>query len=171
MNIPQDEIDEFVAASGRGDLKVMRVFLSDNLKEGVPDLLDSTGYTALATAAHHGWKLSVSMLLSWGADINARSTGGRTALMEAIAAGSTDAAKMLLEKGADASLRDDDGWTAHSIASFFNRDDILPLLTPVETVPDTDVVEEMPVVDEEIVLGKLRQAAPRRNPFGGGPRQ
>jgi ankyrin repeat protein len=64
------------------------------------DLPDSDGWTSLMRAAQGGHAESVSRLLSWGADVNARNPQGRTALSLAEERGHTYVVELLKQAGA-----------------------------------------------------------------------
>jgi ankyrin repeat protein len=53
----------------------------------------------------------VRLLVSRGADVNARSKRGETALADAAGRGDVDGVKLLLEKGADVNVADYRGYT------------------------------------------------------------
>ena len=62
--------------------------------------------------AEEGYTEIVEMLLTKGADVNARDEGGWTALKRAAGQGHTEIVEMLLAKGADVNAKDEDGGTA-----------------------------------------------------------
>jgi ankyrin repeat protein len=59
----------------------------------------------------------VRLLISSGADINARSETGKTALHFAAAIGATEIARLLITDGADTSIKDIYGDTAASLGT------------------------------------------------------
>ncbi|OQD78794.1 hypothetical protein PENANT_c080G08542 [Penicillium antarcticum] len=67
---------------------------------------DYHGDTSLIMASREKSSAMVSMLLDFGAEVNATNKNGRTALMEACLWGRLESVKILLSKGADRSLRD-----------------------------------------------------------------
>jgi ankyrin repeat protein len=69
----------------------------------------SKGQTSLMWAAAENHESVISLLLSKGADVRARSTTGFTALMFATRQGHLGAAKVLVESGADVNDRTPDG--------------------------------------------------------------
>src|SRR5689334_3674255 len=71
----------------------------------------------LHAAAQAGSDDALSRLLAEGADVNARSTGGKTALMLAAARGRLDAIGLLIERGADVNAATDAGNTALMLAA------------------------------------------------------
>ncbi|XP_038219717.1 delta-latroinsectotoxin-Lt1a [Zerene cesonia] len=66
----------------------------------------NNGFTPLATAVRKGEINTVKLLLTFGADVNQRSTSAQTPLHLAVLAASVPIAALLLEKGADTELRD-----------------------------------------------------------------
>ena len=59
------------------------------------------GVTALHKAARHGQKEAVELLLSHGADVNAKTRGGTTPLHQAVSGGHREVVQMLLDHGAN----------------------------------------------------------------------
>lgn len=74
--------------------------------------LGADAETPLVAAASGGHDAVVALLLSRGAEVNARTTSGWTALMRACNGGHIQCAKLLLDGGADPSLRNEEGYTA-----------------------------------------------------------
>lgn len=72
----------------------------------------SDAETPLIAAANGGHDTIVALLLSRGAEVNARTASGWTALMRACNAGEIGCAKLLLDAGADPGVRNDEGYTA-----------------------------------------------------------
>ncbi|XP_045506321.1 ankyrin-2 [Colias croceus] len=66
----------------------------------------SNGFTPLATAVRKGDINTVKLLLSFGADINQRSTSSQTPLHLAVLGANVPVVELLLERGADKELRD-----------------------------------------------------------------
>ena len=63
-------------------------------------------------AAFYGRKEIVELLLSKGADVNAKDSKGETALMVAAFYGRKETVELLLSKGADVNAKDNEGKTA-----------------------------------------------------------
>jgi ankyrin repeat protein/mono/diheme cytochrome c family protein len=84
-----------------------------------PNAVSQTGATPLMST--HDSDV-VSLLVSRGADVKARSKRGETALADAAARGDVEAVKLLLEKGADANARDYRGYTPLMQAAQYDRD-------------------------------------------------
>jgi hypothetical protein len=91
--------------------------------------LGADAETPLISAAGSGHDAVVALLLSRGAEVNARTTSGWTALMRACNAGHTQCAKLLLDAGADPNLRNDEGYTAYGRIPE-NLPELLALVTP-----------------------------------------
>ncbi|MGA2775841.1 MAG: ankyrin repeat domain-containing protein, partial [Candidatus Omnitrophota bacterium] len=84
--------------------------------------------TALIFAATNGNKEIVELLLSKGADVNAKANNGETALMSTAETNKKEIVKLLLSKGADVNIKSDIGETALSKAELRNHSDIVELL-------------------------------------------
>jgi ankyrin repeat protein len=115
------EMDVFTAAA-LGDVEQVRAFL---LKQ--PDLVSSyspDGWTPLHLAAHFGQARVASLLLIYGAEVNARSRNGlaNTALHAALAGRRHEVAALLLAHGADPRATQRGGWTPlHQAADHGDR--------------------------------------------------
>ena len=72
---------------------------------------------ALHAAAQTGTCAALAQLLSQGADVNARGSGGETALMLAASRGRLDIMGLLIERGADVNAATDAGNTALMLAA------------------------------------------------------
>ncbi len=160
MTPAQDNINAFVQAAARGDMKEMQVFLTEYPKAA--DARDGDGLTALFCAAHEGWKPVIAMLLSWGAHINATASNGMTPLMAAAVKAPPAISEFLLEEGADETLRDDRGRTARDVAAARERAGLM-LLYDVRQAE-----AEARAKQQAAPLEKLRRFKPK-NPFGKGP--
>ncbi|XP_052785167.1 ankyrin repeat domain-containing protein 39-like [Mya arenaria] len=80
-------------------------------KKGInPDVLDSSGYTALHYASRNGHTSVCQLLLEKGASPNVQTrSGGVTPLHRAAYCGHTDTLRLLLTSGADPNIYDADG--------------------------------------------------------------
>lgn len=90
--------------------------------------IESEGLTELMVASAEGNLVRVKELLSYGAEVNERSTSGSTALMYAALNNHVEVAKSLLEAGANIGNSSDKGSTAHSIAKKRSYNDMIELL-------------------------------------------
>jgi ankyrin repeat protein len=102
-------------AVGRNDVASVRKLLAQGVDVNAPDLRAPLfdGATALTVAAERGLAGMVQLLLSHGANVNARSATGWTALMRACNADQFECARLLLDAGADPTIHNDDGYTAY----------------------------------------------------------
>ncbi|MEL5957446.1 ankyrin repeat domain-containing protein [Streptomyces sp. CLV115] len=101
-------------AVDRGDMAAVQDLLADGAEIDAPDPRSPffDGQTALISAANNGLGDMVRLLLSAGADINARSASGWTALMRACNADRLDCARVLLDAGAEVGARNGEGYSA-----------------------------------------------------------
>jgi ankyrin repeat protein len=100
--------DEIHDAAQSGDTVKVKALLKDN-----PDLVfskNTNGWTPLFSAAFHGHKDVVDVLLANKADVNAKDNDGRT-LLHWMAAGSKNMVELLLTNNANVNARANDGTT------------------------------------------------------------
>ncbi|KAI8514405.1 hypothetical protein Bbelb_087290 [Branchiostoma belcheri] len=83
-------------------------------------------YSPLHRAARYGHHETVSVLLTAGADVNARDKWEDTPLHDAATLGHPKCAEILLQHGADTGLRNEDGRTAEDIAAEEDTSDAYP---------------------------------------------
>lgn len=93
-----------------------------------PDTRARTGDTPLHIAALNGNLRAIVLLLTEGAELNARGEGGMTPLHYAVQMEQIDAIKLLLEHGADHSVTDDFEETPASTARIMKHPHIEALL-------------------------------------------
>jgi hypothetical protein len=72
---------------------------------------------------------AVRLLLSAGADVNARNIVGETPLHDAAANGQSEVAALLIAGGADPVASDDDGWSPLMVAEYFDQPAVIEVLT------------------------------------------
>lgn len=127
MNIPYTT-ESFIKAVEQGDIIVVKLFLEAGMKS--TEEKDKYGFTALVWAAGKGNTEIVKLLLSKGADVNAKDKAvyGGTALMAAANRGHTEIVKLLLSKGADVNAKDEAGGTALMAAAGNGNTEIVNLL-------------------------------------------
>lgn len=77
--------------------------------DDMPHFDELIGSTALINAAGYGMQDVVSILLEYGADIDAKNIFGRTAVMYAAFLGNFEMVKFLIEKGANLNLKTNQG--------------------------------------------------------------
>jgi ankyrin repeat protein len=109
---PSEKVEraqQLLGASIKGDEKLAKRLL----EQGVDvDARDVDGGTSLQWAAWYGYSGIVSILLDYGADVNAADhTSGRRALHEAAEHGHLETLKLLLVRGAEVDARDRWSWT------------------------------------------------------------
>lgn len=89
---------------------------------------DFNGTPAIFSAASSGNLKMTDLLISAGADINARTSSGTTALHSATQAGKPKRVRFLLERGADPSIPDAKGKLAGDYAAEMKLADVTQLL-------------------------------------------
>lgn len=119
MNLQQELIDIFFAASKTGNNDVIHEFL----KHGFPvDARNIDGYTPLMMAAYYGQQETVTRLLAAGADRCARDKKGNTALMGAIFKFEWSIAKQLRRVDCDANAQQTGQKTAAEFAQVIGQE-------------------------------------------------
>ena len=96
--------------------------------------VNKAGWTALHYAASSAHLDVMRLLLSEGADLNARSPNETTPLMMAAMYGSAEAVKVLLDAGADTALVNMKNMDAAAFAKQVGRDDALKLIQNARAV-------------------------------------
>nr|HPG51782.1 ankyrin repeat domain-containing protein [Spirochaetota bacterium] len=102
---------QFVAAVAKGDTARVNGLIARGADVNAREDAGS-GRTALIIAAEEDYADIASVLVSRGADVNARSGDGSTALMNAAGEGNLEIARLLLSKGASVDEADNTGQTA-----------------------------------------------------------
>jgi ankyrin repeat protein len=106
-------------ASGAGQVAVVRVLLLHKAQVNARAGSKRDGATPLVSAAIQGRKEVAALLLSNGADVDAKDSFGRTSLNQAAEKGYADLAELLLANKADVEARDSQtGSTPLILASF-----------------------------------------------------
>lgn len=110
------EADVFVAAA-LGNADRLAILLKGHRE--VANSYSGDGWTPLALAAHFGQAPAARLLLSVGAEVNARSRNANenTPLHAAVAGRRQELAQLLVEAGADVNARDAGGWTPMHLAA------------------------------------------------------
>ena len=98
----------FIDAARKGDREILIELLQR--KPDLVNLRNSAGWTAFSLAALAGHKNIAQILISNGADVDARGDG-HTALHLVASAGNENIARFLMARGADINARNDDGAT------------------------------------------------------------
>jgi ankyrin repeat protein len=122
--IRSDEMNEDVfLASENGDVvKLQRLLKAD---AGLVTAYNADGWTALHLAAHYGQLEAAEVLLSHGADSDARSHNGmdNIPLHAAVAGNHLELVKLLVGDGSDVNAQQHGGWTPlHGAAQHGNYD-------------------------------------------------
>ena len=109
--------------------------------EGIPASLieekDIFGNTPIHYAAAFGKTKILNLLLSQGANVNAKNKNRMTPLLLASAAGRDDIVKLLLQSEADVNAKDHEKRTALHYASYGRHDTIVELLLKHDSNPNT----------------------------------
>ena len=107
------------------------------------EMCDADGVTALMRCAGHGPAQDVRLLLTAGANPNARAADGMTALMEAAHRDTAECVTALLDAGADVTARDDEGFTATIFAALNQSYECLRVLLDAELATDETKIAEI----------------------------
>ncbi|HXG63607.1 MAG TPA: ankyrin repeat domain-containing protein [Blastocatellia bacterium] len=108
--------EEFIERAGKGNARVVRLFLAAGMD---PNARDKSGRTALIAAAgpYPGHADILCILLNHGADVNAKDDEGKTALINAAGLVNSHIMQVLLNRGADVNAQTNNGWTPLMIAA------------------------------------------------------
>ena len=99
------------------------------LKHGADVELTDDGFTPIIVAADYGYVYLVKLLLTHGANPDARPRfNSTTALIRAARRGHLSVVRQLLKHGVDVDARDKDGRTAIWLAAFFGHEDVVRIL-------------------------------------------
>ena len=116
MNVEANK--RLLIAANKGTVEEVRELLE--IDAGV-DINFKGGYnnrSPLYVAVSSGNKEIAELLISKGADVNAKDKDGRTSLHSAASSGNKEIAELLISKGADVNAQSNNGWTPlHSAAS------------------------------------------------------
>ncbi|KAK8121286.1 hypothetical protein PG999_005406 [Apiospora kogelbergensis] len=108
LQCPGDEsLNALHRAIANDDIKIVQLLLADgrvSVESMAPD-----GATPLIIAASEGHADMVSMLLKWGANVNARSVYDASAIFYAVEQNSLKCVRILIEHGADCTFKDFQG--------------------------------------------------------------
>lgn len=118
--------DTFVSLAESGDISTMKLFLDAGMDPNVKD--KGYGATAMHRAARRNSKEMAELLLSKGADINAKSTRDRTPLHVAVYYDHKEMVIYLLSKGADLKAKNDEGQTPFHLAISYAGKDVAEIL-------------------------------------------
>ncbi len=118
------ELKLYIAAK-EGKLSHVKAMLADGVSVNAKN---SSGRTALMSAAYYGNKMVVRELIVEGVDVNQVDEQGKTALMMAVANQKLEVVEELLNAGADAKLEDKNKNTALKIAEKLKNKKLTKLL-------------------------------------------
>lgn len=131
-----DEVNDFFNAATAGDSVKVKSLLSKNPK--LINVKDKEGETALLLAANGLYLDLVILLISSGADVNAKNNAGFTVMMYAVGISedetgpnsrdSIEIVKFLVSHGADVNSRDNAGITVLLFAAAFSKIDTIKFL-------------------------------------------
>ncbi|XP_048588083.1 transient receptor potential cation channel subfamily A member 1 isoform X2 [Nematostella vectensis] len=107
-----DRSTAFHLACEQGATEIVQLFLEKDPNLAKILLVDANGTTPLHKAAQTNNHSILHLLITKGANINARNNDNVTPLMMAASRGSKDCVRMLMENGADTTVKDVDGRTA-----------------------------------------------------------
>jgi len=98
----------------------IRQFIETNIPS--VNTVNPVGLTALHFAAEHESNVEVAkVLISMGANVNFKGSGGITPLHLAVTYGNIEMAKVLMSNGADVNVKEDNGMTPIHIAALAGR--------------------------------------------------
>ena len=106
----------FVMACNKGQLDVVRHYLTDGVDPNSVGQGSAAGVFAVFTAAQKGHAAVVEQLIAAGADVNKATTTGVTPLIIAAYSGHTEVVRLLIAAGSDPTPTDSNGQTALRIA-------------------------------------------------------
>jgi len=124
------ECPELAVAIQKGDTERTIKFIKDgcDVNDNIVDNKDWSTKTPLMYASEEGNLEIVKLLISKGANVNARTKRNWTALMLASGSGYTKIVKLLIEKGAELDVRDKGGGRAITNAKEKGHNEIVKLL-------------------------------------------
>lgn len=123
-------VKQLMEAVYHKDLTTVLRLLDTGVK---PNEKDEHNWSPLMLASHFGNLEIVVALLNKGADPNLLGASGWTALMHAARRGHIAVVKILLDGGADSKLKDYKGWTAQNLASYWNKNEIVIMLSSAKS--------------------------------------
>jgi ankyrin repeat protein len=140
-----DEIFNLLKEKRLDDVKT---YINENKLKQV-DCIDEHGTTPLQYAAFRGFYELCELLLSKGADVNAKTHDqGYSALMFAAISNHRKVVQLLLEHGADVDYKNTIGRTAAQMASFVNSNECVDLINSFISKKDLEYFTETHSINE-----------------------
>jgi ankyrin repeat protein len=124
--LPASQVADIVNAVDASDVDKAKTLLQANPK--LIGAVSDQGWPLLLIASQHGSKPMVELLLSSGADVNAKNSSGEVALDYAALHGHKEIVQILLDHHADVNIKNDAGATPLSAAMSAGKSDIVALL-------------------------------------------
>ena len=119
---PISEVDSaLLDAAKEGNIEAVKQHLANGADVNAKD----DGWTPLHNAAGYSTKEMVELLISNGANVNAKNEDGWTPLHDAA---TKEVAELLIDKGADMEAKDKDDWTPLHKAAFGGHKEMVELL-------------------------------------------
>jgi ankyrin repeat protein len=126
QNLPASQVADIVTAVDASDVEKAKMLLQANPK--LIGAVSDQGWPLLLIASQHGSRPMVELLLSSGADVNARNYSNEVALDYAALHGHKEIVQVLLDHHADVNIKNDAGATPLSAATSAGQSDIAALL-------------------------------------------
>ena len=122
-----------------------------------PNKPDDQGMTLLHRAAEKGYAHVAELLVSRGADVNARGAFDRTPLHQAAGAGQTSLVTLLLEHGAEVNPKDKAGLTPMGVAMMRSKAEAAALLKARGATGTTPMMRAMAQARSVQCMSNLKQ--------------
>jgi ankyrin repeat protein len=124
--LPAGQVADIVNAVDASDVEKTKTLLQTNPK--LIGAVSDQGWPLLLIASQHGSGPMAELLLSSGADVNAKNYSGEVALDYAALHGHKEVVQILLDHHADVNIKNDAGATPLTAATSAGKSDIAELL-------------------------------------------